>query len=378
MTESAEATVAVERCDGYEVALVHDAVRRAIEAAGGLDDLVRPGDRVLVKPNLVQARHPALAITTHPLIVEAVVDCLAERGAEIVIADQPTYSLARTARHLMADTGIADIAESYGAATALLSEDGYEQVALEQWLRLPTVHMAHMALDADVVINLPKCKTHMQTLFTGAIKNMFGALAPKQRMDLHALGTLRAVSEAIADLYSACVPELHVMDAVVAMHGTGPARGKPFDVGLVMVSQDGVALDRVATEIMGYREGRVPMIEAAARLGCGEARLEAIEVRGPPIDEVRRRCRLPPTALANIPPGLTQAARRLLYVRPRVARGACRACGACAEVCPGKAIQVRDIAHIDYERCIECFCCQEACRYDAIDVQRSLLARLVT
>jgi ferredoxin len=278
----------------------------------------------------------------------------------------------------MAATGLAEVAERYGAGTAYLSADGYDEVGLEKWLQLPRVHIARMALDADVVVNVPKCKTHMQTLYTGAIKNMFGALAPRQRMDLHALGTLTAVSEAIADLYSACVPELHIMDAIVGMHGTGPARGRPLDLGLVAVSRDGVALDRVATEVMGYKPGRVRMIEAAGELACGESRLEMIDVQGAEIDDVRRRCLLPATAFANIPPSLSQAARRFLYVRPRVNPRACRACGACAEVCPAQAIEMGGVAKIDYGRCIECFCCQEACRFDAIDVRRSLLARLVT
>jgi len=378
VTEVAPSVVAVERCSGYEARLVHDAVRRGLEAAGGLEDLVLPGSRVLVKPNLVQGRDPALAITTHPLVVEAVVDCLVELGAAVTIADQPTYSLARTARRLMDDTGMAEVARTYGAQTAFLSEAGYAPVALDQPLRLRAPHIAQMALDADVVVNLPKCKTHMQTLFTGAIKNMFGALAPKDRMDLHALGTLQAVSEAIADVYSACVPELHVMDAVVAMHGTGPARGRPCELGLVLVSRDGVALDRVATEIMGYRPGQVPMISAAAQLDCGVAELGEIEVRGVPIAEARRRCALPVALLANLPPGLTGAGRRLLYVRPRVATRRCRACGGCAAVCPTGAATVENSARIDYGKCIECFCCQEACPYDAIDVQRSLLARLFT
>jgi len=372
------AVVSLVPCETYEAPKVECAVRRALDLLDGAVPLIQPGATVLAKPNLLQARPPEAAITTHPTVVDAVVGWAAGLGGRVVIADQPTYSLGRSASRLMEKTGMAALADRRGVATELLAEAGYVECRVPGAHQLPMVHLAQRVVESDIVVNLPKCKTHMQTFFTGAVKNMFGGLAPRDRMDLHCLGGFRAVSDAIADLYAARPPDLNVMDAVVVMEGSGPARGEPRPLGLIAASRDGVALDRVMTEVLGFRPGMVRTTEAAAELGAGVSDLQQIEVRGVDLDAVRTSIRIPPSHWTGIPHFLARAARRWLYIRPRVEPALCRACGGCAQVCPTGAIQVGQVATIDRHKCIECFCCQEACSFDAIEVERSWLSQYVS
>jgi ferredoxin len=262
-------------------------------------------------------------------------------------------------------------------AFRLLARGGYAPVALAQHHRLAEIQLARDVLDADVVINLPKAKTHSQTLYTGAVKNMFGAVAPRQRLDIHLLGRYWALSEAIADCYSARAPHLHLMDAVVGMEGMGPTQGTPVEIGFLAASTDGVALDALTQDLLGFRPDQVATTVAGASLGLGEADLHRIAVTG--ADPARLRCRIRQAAVSwgGMPAPLIRALGALVKARPKVHRELCRACGACAGICPREAITVGRHAVINYERCVECFCCLEACPYDAIGVKRSALYQAV-
>jgi len=368
-------TVALARCANYDLPDVRRAVRDAIAGVPGAADVFRSGSTVLLKPNVVSPRGPDRPVCTHPAVVRAVAEIAHEAGCEIIVADQPTYAFAHRPDEALRPTGYADALEDLPTTLTLLTRDGYDPVPVRNARRFPTPHVARLARGVDAIINLPKCKTHGQTVMTLALKNMFGVIALRDRLRVHALGTYVAVSEALADCFAACVPQLNVLDGVTAMQGIGPTRGSAKHVGLIAASRNATAMDVVVEDLVGAA-GKVELTRAAVRLLEDVAAPEDVTVVGDDPADLRTRLRLPPRVGMSFPPALGHLGERLVYVRPRVDRRACIACGGCAQACPVDAIAVEERAVVDRGLCVECFCCMEACPVDAIAAQRSLLSYL--
>lgn len=363
------AQVHLAACKGYDRGQVHAAVRECLSAVAP-PDLIRPGQRVLLKPNIINDMPPERAVCTHPEVVRAVAEWALLNGAEVVIGDQPGYAMTEEAEGAFRNTGMLEACKGLDVRFTLLARGGYDVVEPERRFRLQSVQYAREVLQADVVINLPKAKTHSQTVYTGAVKNLFGAVAPKQRVDVHLIGRYWALSEAIVDCYAARVPELHLMDAVQVMEGMGPTQGTPRDLGLLAASTDGVALDAIVEQLMGFEPGEVATTVAAGNLGLGERRLEEIEVTGAAVADMAIKVQPSPVVRAEMLGPFMPLLRWMVQARPAVVQKDCRACGACKGICPAGAVTIEDYAIIDCNKCLECFCCQEACPFDAIQVRR--------
>jgi len=370
--------VSLAACVDYETERVRDAVRQCLERLPESSTLLRRGARVVVKPNLINARPPETAICTHPAVVRTVAEWACEAGCEVTIADEPGYALYPKAEPLFAMAGIAQACEGLPVNYELLRAGGYAPDHAPNPLRQSEVRVSSRLREADVVINVPKCKTHGQTLFTGAIKNLFGGVAPRDRIAIHSLGGFGGLSEAVVDAFACLRPHLTVMDAVVGMEGNGPTRGRPRPLGWIAAATDAVALDAVMEYLIGYEAGEVRVTAAAARQGLGDGCLASIQVDGCDIKRARVAFERPPGLIKHgIPPWVGGVVSKHLWVRPVFDTRRCIGCGACAAVCPGGAITADGKAAVDYERCVECFCCQEVCPVDAIDTRESLLARVV-
>jgi len=369
------ALVHLERCPTYERAAVTAAVRAALGATAG--NLLQPGRTVLVKPNLVNPQPAETGICTHPEVVRAVAEVALEAGCQVVVGDQPTYDLSGEAGAVFGRSELSDTLSDLAVEWRLLSAGGYAEREVPAGRRVKAVHVSRLAAEVDVILSVAKCKTHVQTTLTGAVKNMFGAVAPRDRMDIHMFGAYRALGEALADTYAALPADLTIMDAVVSMGGPGPVGGGLVPTGFIAASQDAVALDTILEDLIGLRPGEVAVTKAAAALGLGVGERGRIEVAGADPAGVRRVVARPPTALRSFPPFLGRLARPLIWVRPWVDEARCVRCGACTEVCPAGGVQVgARAAEINADRCVECFCCMEACPERAISPRRSLLTRL--
>ncbi|MBN2564340.1 MAG: DUF362 domain-containing protein, partial [Candidatus Eisenbacteria bacterium] len=247
---------------------------------------------------------------------------------------------------------------------------------------LRSYSIAEPVLSADVIINVPKMKTHMLTLYTGCIKNMYGAIPGFAKGRLHNLAP-RPVpfSRHVVDVYSIVRPALHVMDAVVAMEGDGPSGGTPRSVGAIIAGTDPVAIDTIVAGMMGCRDGQVATTRIAAAKGLGVSDRAGIEIMGEtPASFDLDGFRLPGTAMLNLIPGpLVRALKPWIWIWPRMSieRG-CRAekCGLCVRSCPAEAIRMTGSGPVvDRKKCIECLCCHEVCPEDAVEVRLSWLAR---
>lgn len=362
------------------------AVREAVELIGGMEQIVRPGDKVLLKVNLLAPAGPQEAITTHPAVVKAVAGLVLEAGGSPVVADSPGYTYAggrgRTIQgkcKALRECGLWQVGDDLGIeATQFEAQEApFTQVDVPGGILLQSVYAARMALEADVIITLPKLKTHASTWYTGAVKNMFGAVATKTRKEAHRLATYERFSTALVDVYAVFQPRVRmaVMDAIVGMEGEGPRHGSPKQANLIIASLDPVALDSVGARVIGFDPSEILIIRYAAERGFGSARLSDIEILGALLEDVAVDFEKPSGRRVNLPPIAMKIANRLIKVRPGVNRGLCDRCSICARSCPVNAIAMGPYPEIDRDDCIECYCCNEMCPTGSMEIRKNWLAR---
>ncbi len=381
--------VAIVPCSNYEQERVAESVGRAIELLGGMARFVQPGQRVLLKANLLSASPPEKAITTHPAVVETVVRAIQSAGGIVTIGDSPGSSVRfneKSLRALYAVTGMSDVAERTGAE--LLLDTRSTEISFPAGKLLKRIDVIQAAVDADAIVSLPKFKNHILTTFTGATKNMFGVVPGTKKALLHATPrTLANFVDALLDILQWSAPVLTIMDGIVGMEGNGPSGGQPRQVGVVLASRDGVALDAIAAEIAGIPPEHILLLRQAAARGWWSGRIEDVPVLGAALEAVRvpdfvpARANHHPESGTGIPIIDRYIVPRLvnsLAVRPTPQRGRCTACRTCLRACPREAIEIRDgLAHVDYGRCIRCYCCHEMCPENAIDLEQPVLSRLL-
>lgn len=374
--------VSVVRCDSYASATIRAAVEDCLRPAAGLRGVVGKGSRVLIKPNLLAAKRPEQAVTTHPALVEAVVRMVQEAGGVPVVGDSPGgRSTATSYASLLEKTGMRAMAEETGCE--LVSFDDAVSVAPAGARTFRKLKIAREVLDADAVIALPKLKTHQLTYYTGAVKLLYGYVpgATKTEYHLHTGRDVDLFAELLMDIHAARVPDLAIMDGVVGMEGRGPSSGRPRQIGLLLASRSCTALDFVACSALGMEPLSVPTVKKAHERGLGPGSLEEIAVRGVSLDAVRLRdfARAETMDMSRMPPALMGLASRIGGSRPKINAGRCRRCGICARDCPAKAISFCEAMapEIDYKACIRCYCCQEICPHGAVDVHTPLLRRLI-
>lgn len=352
--------VSVAECRTYDP----DAVRYALEAVlaplGGIARFVRPGMRVLLKPNLVSSAPLDRAVTTHPTVVRAVAEMVREAGGKVWIGDSPAGPAGREVR-LWGRTGMADVADGTGAHLIPFDRAVWRQVDGRDY------PIAAPILEADLVISLPKLKTHTLTLYTGAIKNLFGTVPGTRKREIHFRAPgLSEFSQALVDVLELVRPQLTIMDGIWGQEGNGPGSGgTPRLYGCLAASEDPVALDRVLSRAMGCRVGDVLHVEKAVARGLGVGDPTKIQVVGDArvldfgpvrLPGVHRWLRFP------VPPWLASPLRRATRRRPRLTDpAACIGCGQCAEACPREVITAGRPPQFDLEQCIGCMCCAEIC-----------------
>ncbi|KKH50903.1 DUF362 domain-containing protein [Methanosarcina sp. 1.H.A.2.2] len=369
--------VSIVRCSDYSG--VKGAIKEALNLIGGLESVISPGNRVLLKPNVLAIRPPEDAVTTHPAIVSAMCELVLEAGGIPVIGDGSGIAKpgSTTTTEAFRASGIEGAAYAVGAELINFETSGYTEVSVPNARHFPRLYVAKAVLEADVVISLPKLKTHELTLYTGAVKNFFGAVPQKIRKQAHALEDRDRFGHAVVDIYSIAKPHLAVMDGVFGMEGNGPSNGTPVFAGVVMASYDCVALDIVASELIGIDPLKVPTNKAALSRGFGTRHPE---VAGVPLQEVNLRFKRPEGGItAYMPAFLIGILRKQLTVKPFINTSRCAFCKACVLNCSAHAIEeVGRTLTINQQKCIQCYCCRELCPNDAVEIKKSLLLKIVT
>ncbi len=370
-------TVSIVRCSDYSN--VKNAIKEALALLGGLESIITPGKRVLLKPNVLAIRAPEDAVTTHPAVVSAMCELVKEAGGIPLIGDGSGIIRpgATTTSEAFRASGIEAVASACGAELVNFETSGYTEVSVPGARQFPHLYIAKSVIEADVIISLPKLKTHELTLYTGAVKNFFGAVPQKIRKQAHALEDRDRFGEAIVDIYSVVKPHLAVMDGVIGMEGNGPSNGIPIHSGVILASYDCVALDMVASELIGIDPLKVPTNKAALSRGFG---IQHPEVAGAPLKEVSLRFKASEGGVtAMVPSFLMRALRKHLTVKPFINTSSCAVCKACVLNCSAHAIEeMGKVLKINQEKCIQCYCCREMCPNDAVEIKKSLLLKIIT
>ena len=376
---SPQAKVSVIKCPDYQEERVEEALRQSVELIGGLKSVIKPGDKVLLKVNLLAPVEAHAAVTTHPSVVKATIKMVKEAGGIPLIADSPGFLYTAQNNRALRKSGIMEIAEAMEAEARQFEsvENPFVKIDFPEGLWLKSLFYARLALEADCIISIPKLKTHGLTLFTGAVKNMFGAVAPKTRRAAHLLAKYEKFSGSVVDIYAFKKPDLAIMDAVVGMEGGGPRHGKPRNVGIILASYDCVSLDAVASKIIGFDPFDIYTTRLAHERGFGVGDIESIETVGENVEDVYIDFEKPPVRKTNIPTFAMKLFDRYLKIEPRLVEDKCSRCKICEESCPVESIKMSPYPVIDRDKCIQCFCCNEMCTEGAMEIKRNWLAKRV-
>ncbi len=338
----------------------------------------------MLKVNALMALSPESACPTHPALVKAIAKKVLEIGAEPFISDSPGGMIAN-AGDVFEKIGYNKIAKELGIKIIPMQVEGSKEFNTEICKCLKSFQISRVALEADAIINIPKLKTHMLMLFTGAIKNMFGTVPGFYKSQMHFLAPHPDDFAALlVDIYGTVKPTLNIMDAVVGMEGKGPSAGKPRNIGLILAASDGVAMDAVASSIIGFDPHEILTTKIASEHDLGVRDLDKINILGefPPKIYDFEKTYTSFNATRRIPRSvyrIVQSVIKRIKVYPEIDKKRCVACNTCVKACPMKCITVEKGKKykIDHKKCIMCFCCHELCPYKAIELKGNILARIL-
>ena len=356
--------VSIVRVEGSDV---EAAVKEAVHLLGGIERFVGAEGSYLVKPNLFTTKTADEGVTTDMRIVLALADMVKELGAVPVVGECPAMASYARPDIVFDGLGVRRLCEEAEVEVRVLDRELPIRVESPRGVAVKEFWFPEYALKCDGIINVPKLKTHTLTTLTCAVKNLFGLQQGGSKANHHVRtkNDPERFSHLLLDLYEAIGPQvrLNVVDAVVGMEGEGPTTGDPVRLGLIIAGEDAVAVDMVASAIMGWDPLDVGTNYLAAERGLGPSSLDGVEVVGTSIEEVVRPFRKPQ---------IHQNARQFIEIRMPIEcnEERCEGCGVCAQVCPGEAITLQEYPKIDYERCIQCFCCIELCPHGALRAVR--------
>ena len=262
---------------------IRDAVRKALDLIGGIHDIIKPGHLVLINPSWVAppVEREAGCITI-PEIPRALADMIKEMGARPVIAESSAVGV--DTEKVIQASGYKELREM-GYEVINLKKTSSVDIPVPNGKAFETLPFWELVEQADVIISVPKLKTHDQTEMTCAIKNLKGLLTDNGKKANHQEGLF----EAVIDLMSAAKPQLAVVDAIICQEGVGPVFGKPVEMNLIVAGKDLVAVDSTCAQLIGYEPGETLLTVNAAARGLGVMDPDRIEIVGQPLESVKRR-----------------------------------------------------------------------------------------
>ncbi len=344
----------------------------------GFEENLIPGSTAFLKVNLLRGSHPDRAVTTHPVFVRAVAEYLVERDIKVIVGDSPAgpftpYML----KKIYKECGLVDGLEGSGAE--LNYDVRSEIIRGEQSLAIKDFEVISLLREVDYIINLPKLKTHTMMTYTGAVKNMFGAIVGLTKANYHfRLQSPKSFGQHLIDIVELVKPSFNLMDAIVGMEGDGPSSGTPIDRNVIMGSYNPYAMDVVALQIMGISEELVETV----KLARDRKLVDKVEIIGDTVSPMEFK--LPKgTPVTFLPKGLPKSVERFIISRlkPKIIfiHSKCIKCRDCGRACPPEIITFdkNGLPEYDEDKCISCFCCHEVCPVHAIDVERPVLSRLL-
>ncbi len=366
----------------YDKEVLIKSIGKAFEGFNLLDF---SNKKILIKPNLLMAKSPEKAITTHPTIIEATIEVLKEKNAkEIYIGDTPGNP-STNIEYLYEITGMKKAAEETGTKLVNLYKNGVINISGNGIV--DSIPIVKFAKEVDYIINIPKLKTHTFMLMTCAIKNLFGLVPGMNKSRMHALAiNPKSFAEILVNIFKELNPIINIVDGILGMEGEGPSAGTPRKFGKVIIGVDPVAVDTISSLILGYKPEEVYTNVIAYEKGLGEINIEEIEIIGEErnnlyntdvsrVQNLYSSTQRIPKFISIIAPKIHQ---KLLNQYPVIIEEKCIKCSICERACPNGAVSlIKDKMTINYNKCISCFCCHELCPQRAIGIKRKGLSRFL-
>jgi uncharacterized protein (DUF362 family) len=287
---------------------VYELVKKSIDHLGGIRSIVKKGDTVALKPNVVTGELSGPGVTTDKRVVEALIRLSEEAGASKIMIVEGAGYFTETSKALLL-SGYVALAEKYGAEIVDVDKSSVVELTVPDALLIGEVKVSEAFMMADVRINVPVMKTHDQLKVTLGVKNLKGVLPRYMKRNFHKIGVVKG----ILDLNKAVHVDLTVLDAIVAMEGLGPSFGPKVELNTIVASKDVYALDRVASKIMGFEANELDYLveaDAAGIIDLGEP----VEVVGEPVESYTYKFERAPTG-TDFAEGVTV-----------ITDGACSAC----------------------------------------------------
>jgi len=332
---------------------------------------------VLVKPNMLGAFAPERAVTTHPVVLECVIKILQEMGCEVVVGDSPGGTV--KAQTVWDVCGYTEVCQRFGVPLLDFGKHG-----------IINIHSGELKLyfdknvwDCDGMINIAKMKTHSMAVYTGAVKNLYGTIPGLYKAELHKLyPSPNEFAKVLSTIYHLLKPKiiLNIIDGIVGMDGQGPSAGRPYPFGVLIASENGVAADIVASDIMGFRQEEILYLRQ-----CFEHEdftLSDMDIQTTQPDKQYQNLNIKTVLLRNrflnrLPRFVKTIATSLFAYKPGF-RPDCALCGVCVNSCPTKALSISNQkVHLENHKCIKCLCCHEVCPSSAVYLKKNIVARMV-
>lgn len=366
--------VVIEECSSYDIDKIINKVNEGIEKIGGWEKFVRPNDSVLLKVNLIGPKTASSAAVTNSEFVRALTRILKSKGCIVWIGDSAggaIAGIAPTAKALIT-SGLDKVAAEEGAVIKNFDREGVVEVVPVS-MKDEKMYIAKPLFDADVVINLPKLKTHSAGIYTGAVKNLFGCIPGLRKAKYHKMAPdPRDFGNIIVDIHKAVKIKLNIMDGIESMQGEGPTAGEVYKSNKILISDDPLALDTIAVNMLGIKVEDVPILFTAQKRNIGETRIEDIEIVGD-YDKIPRLqgFKLPKRFYSTKKQNYNAVIKVIDFfkTRPVINHKKCKNCNLCVESCPVGAID-RKTKIINEKLCIECMCCHELCINKAVELKK--------
>lgn len=270
-----KSVAALTRCSNYSPDTVTAALNRQFQLLGGVDKFVKPGDTVLIKPNFIAPRSARYATQTHPALILALARLLKDHSAKPFVGDSPAW---QNVFACIDKLQLTDPLRELDVPVKQLDSPVTCRIGNDRM----HVKLSKVALDADVIINLPKFKSHQQLVATFAVKNMFGCVPGKRKAIWHFRKGANETDfcKLLIGIYRKLDPALTIIDGVKVMDGQGPIRGRTRPLGWLIGSTDPIACETICAKLINADSDRFPIIRTARQINFGCRNIDEIRIVG--------------------------------------------------------------------------------------------------
>ncbi len=371
--------VVVLRCGEYDLKKVYEKIKWGIDELGGIESIIPKNKKILINPNMLISTDSKNAVTTHPVVFEAVVKLLVENNYQMTYGDSPGFG---NPEKVAKKTGIKDVGDRYNLKLADFVNG--KTISYPEGMLCKQFEIANAVLETDTIINIAKMKSHALQRITGAIKNPFGCVVGFNKGLMHSrFSNAYNFAEMLIDLDNYLKVDLHILDGIIAMEGNGPRNGDPTPMNVIMISKDPVAIDTIFCRMIDLNPFIIPTITYGQKYGLGSH--DNIEIIGEPVESfINKEFNIDRDTIKKTENSSLSFLRKYVLRRPYIQEDICKKCGICIEVCPidDKALSWKNgdksqAPIYDYDKCIRCYCCQEMCPYHVIKPKTPVIGKIL-